>query len=232
MNLHTLLKRALVLAVLGLLASPTVRANTITASVGGATLGSQRVNFDDLVLGTAGGLATGPDGSVAVSFASGGKAVQGALSGKYAAPWLSGGNGTGFGVQPNGVDTTTYLTTGTTGSSVTLDFGPSASLNYFGLLWGSVDSYNSLSFYNGNTLLSSVTGTQVWAGANGNQGVNGTLYVNIDTSSAFNKVVARSAGYAFEFDNVAYRSVPDNASTLVLLGLGFIGLAARSRFVK
>jgi hypothetical protein len=211
-----------------------VRADSINALVGGAPVGTQRINFDNLSLGNAGGTATGPNGSVNVSFTTGDSiAVTGALSGKYAAPWLSGGNGNGFGPgsanQANGVDGTTYLSTGI--GSVTLDFGASASLNYLGLLWGSVDNYNTLKFFNGSTQVFSVTGTQVWASANGNQGAQGTFYVNIDTSLAFNKVVASSTQYAFEFDNVAYKSVPDSGSTLALMGAALLGLAAlRRRF--
>ncbi|MCS6920520.1 MAG: hypothetical protein NZM07_01120, partial [Elioraea sp.] len=55
-------------------------------------------------------------------------AVTGSVAGKYAAPFLSGGNGTGFGNdngplnppagnQPNGPDASVYLTSGSTGAS-------------------------------------------------------------------------------------------------------------------
>jgi hypothetical protein len=104
-------------------------------------------------------------------------------------------------------------------------------MEYFGLLWGSVDGYNTLSFYNGATLLFSFTGDQLLAGANGDQGVNGTLYANITTDgTAFNRVVATSSQYAFEFDNLAFSrdvpSVPDAGSTLLLLGVSLAGLRA------
>jgi len=54
----------------------------------------------------------------------------------------------------------------------------------------------------------SVTGSQVIASPNGDQGVNGTLYVNIDTSAPFRYAVAKSSSYAFEFDNVSYNDQP------------------------
>ena len=79
---------------------------------------------------------------------------------------------------------------------------------YFGLLWGSIDLYNTLSFYNGNTLVGALTGGQVLAGANGDQGVNGTLYVNINSTLSFDRVVATSSEYAFELDNIAYSADP------------------------
>ncbi len=106
---------------------------------------------------------------------------------------------------------------------------------YFGLLWGSVDDYNTLSFYNGLTPVGSITGIDVLASPNGDQGVNGTVYVNINSDTAFTKVVATSSKYAFEFDNVAYskENIPDGGSTLALLGgvITFLG-AVRRKFQK
>jgi hypothetical protein len=67
-----------------------------------------------------------------------------------------------------------------------------------------VDTYNTLSFYRAdNSLIDTITGTQVDAAANGDQGANGTFYVNINSTDAFTYVIATSSSYAFEFDNVA-----------------------------
>jgi len=194
----------------------------INCSVGGTPTGVNLLNFDDLTIGAVGGTSTGPSGSVTVSFTPDGGVVMD-TTGTYAAPYLSGGNGTGFGApnQANGVDQTIYLTTGM--GTVNLNFNVAQS--YFGLLWGSVDAYNTLSFYNGNTLVNQVTGSQVLSSPNGDQGFNGTVYANITTDSAFNRVVASSTQYAFEFDNVATRQVPDGGMTLALLGVAMSGLA-------
>ena len=199
----------------------------VNASVGGAPTGASYVNFDNLALGSAGGMS----GGIGVAFTSGdSQAVQGSLSGKYAAPYLSGGNGALFGDPANGPDTTTYLSTGIGSVTLTLP-GPA---NYFGLLWGSVDSYNSLELFNGSKLVGTVTGSDVTANANGNQGASGTFYVNITDDLAFNKVELSSTQYAFEFDNVSYGkgAIPEPGTlasfAAALLALGVLAWRGRT----
>ncbi len=198
--------------------SPAARAGlVISASVGGAPTGVNYANFDNLSLGAGGGISNG----ITVSFTGDGQAVQGSLSGVYAAPYLSNGNGTLFGDSNDGPDATTYLSTGIGSVTLTLP-GPEM---YVGLLWGSVDTYNTLSFYNGSTLVGTVTGSDVTSNADGDQGMNGTYYVNINSTESFDKVVATSSSYAFEFDNVAFNptAVPE-PSSFILMFVGAMGL--------
>lgn len=195
---------------------------TFSAINGGAATGSTKLNLDNLALGHVTQMV---NSDVQVSFTGTANVVMGASVGVYAAPYISGGNGAGFG-NANGADTTKYLSTGI--GAVTLTF--SSNQNYFGILWGSVDYYNTLSFYNGANLVGSFTGTDIWASANGNQGAAGTFYVNFsDLSGAFNKVVASSTQNAFELDNLAYNRVPESGATIGLLGVAFAGLVALRR---
>jgi hypothetical protein len=142
---------------------------TIDATVGGAPTGVSYVNFDNLAPGN----APGSSGGIGVTYSGGGQAVQGSSAGIYAAPFLSNGNGSLFGDPTvSGPDATTYLTTGIGSVSLSLP-GPE---KYIGLLWGSVDSYNSLQFYDAsNALIGTITGLDVTAAANGNQGASGTF---------------------------------------------------------
>jgi hypothetical protein len=203
-----------------------------SSQVGGAPGGATLDNLDWLSTGTAGGT----NGVMSVSFQPDGQAVQGASSGLYAPPFLSGNNGDGFG-SPNqalGADATIYVTAGgQTNSNVTFTFSTDES--FFGLLWGSIDDYNVLTFYDENdNVIGVIDGLDVDAAANGNQSQPGTYYVNILTDTPYRKVVATSSQHAFEIDNISYNPTNPNIPTpepitLSLFGAGLAGLGLSRR---
>ncbi|HEX3755495.1 MAG TPA: PEP-CTERM sorting domain-containing protein [Rhizomicrobium sp.] len=209
-------------AILIMPALPALAAPVLSASTTGAPAGMFYANFDNLAAGNAGGAV---NGDITVSFTGDAQTVTGALSGQYAAPYLN-GNGGPFGDSETGPDSTRYLSTGI--GSVSLTFA--APQTYLGLLWGSVDSFNGLTLYNGLTEVASFTGADVTAADNGDQGASGTYYVNISDLNPFDRAVFTSGGYAFEFDNVAYNVDPPagvpEPLTLSLFAAGLVGAAA------
>ena len=95
--------------------------------------------------------------------------------------------------------------------------------NVFGLYWGSVDAYNHLQFFDGSTLVATVSGPDVVQLIDdGNQQLfSSNSYVIISGLPSFNAVLVTSDSNSFEFDNVATTPLP---STWTMLIAGFFGL--------
>jgi hypothetical protein len=138
----------------------------------------------------------------------------------------NGGQGSlGLYATPYG-DATNYIAVLGGGSE---QIGFAALESSFGLYWGSVDTYNSLAFYNGTVLVATISGADVAPPmtANGGQteyASNG--YVLISALPQFDRVVADSSSNSFEFDNVVAggaSAVPE-PSTWAMMLLGFTGL--------
>ena len=90
-------------------------------------------------------------------------------------------------------------------------------LDYFGLYWGTPSSNNTISFFNGDTLLQSFSGDAVIGGITPNAAVYANFFA--EPGESFNKVVLSDSSIAFESDNHAYKvvaseSVPEPVTSL------------------
>lgn len=136
----------------------------------------------------------------------------------------------------NGYDASQYVGV-QIGGSATLHF--STPQSYLGLVWGSVDAGNVLSFYDSaDNLLGTVNGEDV-PGDPIHLGSGftpaGSPYVNIISTTPFSKIVATSSNNSFEFDDVAYAQVPEPASgALLVFGLlsGVLFRSSQQHFRK
>jgi hypothetical protein len=142
------------------------------------------------------------------------------------------GTAAGISATPAG-DTTNYLSI-LGGRSETLTF--SGVQNRFGLYWGSIDSYNSVAFYLGNsatpflTLFGNTLNAVPALGFDGNQAAALTNAYVTFTGLSFDKTVLASSGNSFEFDNISYGvgAVPEPSTwAMMLLGFAGIGFAYR-----
>ncbi|SFL99405.1 Npun_F0296 family exosortase-dependent surface protein [Marinobacter zhejiangensis] len=143
--------------------------------------------------------------------------VTGDLSGRYAAPAGTESDNPYLSV-PNPVSSGTAV----------LELGETA--NYFGLYWGSIDSYNTISFFLAGVLVDTFTGNDVSVAADGNQLASATnRFINFFFGDLrFDEVQLGSDGYAFESDNHAYATVSE-PGTLALLGIALAGLVMARR---
>lgn len=200
----------------------TTQENTPFSTVDGA----KTITFDDASLGNLGGTSYDHESGVSYSGV-GGDIVKNSVGGRYAALPTQGE----YNKQNN-----PYLTVGSYGNSeqdiLTIDFGVDS--DYFGFYFGSIDTYNNIKFFNGDELVVALTGADIRANANGDQGTSGARFVNFfaEAGENFDRIEFQSNGRAFETDNHAYRqaeAVPTPAAVLPILSGLFMSAKRRKK---
>ena len=124
-------------------------------------------------------------------------------------------------------DTTNYLAI-LGGGSETITY--SSDRHSFGLYWGSIDPFNSITFYNNGSAVLTYTGNDLASlVANGSQtSDDSNRYVTFG-GVTFDQVVLSSGRNTFEVDNIA-AGVPELSSwMMMLIGFAGLGLVARGR---
>jgi hypothetical protein len=211
-------------AVFALLTSDAVRATPIDITAGSPgtllpnDLSATVLTFDDLAIGSL----------PAYQFSGG------ALSGSAA---IENTSLVGIYAQPAG-DTTNYLAVSYPSAAGAVQLAFSSPENYFGLFWGSIDSYNTITFLRDQGQIATFSGATI-AGLTGlvadgeQQSPLSNRYINFYLGAVFyDEVILSTADFGFEVDNIAFGDPPVPVSepgTVMLLGSALYGLFIRSR---
>jgi len=153
-----------------------------------------------------------------------GKGVNGSTA-------LNVGNFLSIGAVPNSVSSANP-------ASFTIDFG-STTQQVLSFLVGTLDSFNSVSFYDSSsTLLATLTGNQIVTGPSGTTTVptgdtiGGRATIDFNGLPGFTKVVFTSTATAFEIDEIAVAAPEPATWAMMLLGFGLVGSQLRRRARK
>jgi hypothetical protein len=179
--------------------------------------------------GTAGFIAQNFNGTAIgqlPSWYSGNGQVLGASTGNAARPSTPSGPG---------LNESRFLTvpTNLTNTPLTVTINLPFLSNYFGLYWGSVDTYNQITFFRNGSQVATYGGQTIISLPDpdlgpGNQ--SQAVYVNFffDKGDAYDRVVLASSSFAFESDNHVFGVVPVPGSAMLLLS-GILGAAFLGR---
>ncbi len=146
------------------------------------------------------------------------------------------GSANGISATPFG-DTSNYLSI-LGGTSETLTFNHA--YNSLGFYWGSIDTYNTVQFYLGTTLVDSFSGGSPLTTGGNQVSTLANSYVFF-SGVTFDKVVLGSSANSFELDNISYSdhagangpAAPEPATwAMMILGFAGVGFMAYRRKSK
>ena len=208
---------------MALVSAAPASAAVITSSTGATVApvyapGTTLVTFEDVAAGTDSTFSSGGFNFTPV-VAPGGGVRNNNLDSQYARPATSTGN----------YYTTSFLTpTAYAGGPISSQMTNGQDYTTFSLLWGSIDSYNTISFWDNGVQVASFTGDAFAQPADGNQlsdATNRYVFFTFTEGQRFDTVRFTSSSPAFEVDNLAFgvAAVPE-ASTWAMMLLGFAGV--------
>jgi hypothetical protein len=221
-------------ALLGVSTAASALTVTVTNDTFSSVAGAYTIDFGVSPINNSGPVAGNPlPGDVLVSGIGGGvnySYTDGALfnfdgsstlpNGVAARPVGSTGNFWSVGVTPDSQDGPGIVNLG-------------AGVSYYGFLWGSPDAngWNTVTFYDGNTVLGSFDGSSILNPPNGNQ--NFARYFNVfaGAGEVITRISFAANQNAFETDNHAFiAAIPEpEIYAMMGMGLGLMGWAARRR---
>jgi len=121
------------------------------------------------------------------------------------------------------------------GANAVFSSNPGFEMTSLSFYLGSLDGYNTLSFFHNGTLIQSYSGADLAQGvANGDQtsgDTNRRFFFTFDAADGVNRVVFSTEFPAFEFDTfaAAISAVPEPQTwAMMILGFGLIGFMLRS----
>lgn len=193
----------------------------IALSFIGSTLSSLSIASPIITLSDQGAYKTSVVGATTIDFNSGCGYLN--CAGDYI---LANGSLDGYYGKPLGVDSQYLSVPNPSPSTHSAIFTLGEEANYFGLFWGSIDTFNVISFLFNDNVIASYSGFDIFGQfADGNQlSENSNRFINFDfEGNTFNTVRLESSNFAFESDNHAFALIShvseSTSHSLLIIGL-------------
>ena len=139
---------------------------------------------------------------------------------------------------PPALDTTNYLAVSYPDEAGAVQLFFSTPGYYFGIYWGSLDSWNTVAFLSNHVQIAAFSGSDIatltgLAADGDQQSLASNRYINFDLGTTFyDEVVLSTANFNFEVDNIAFGDAPvgiPEPRSLMLLGFALCGALVLSR---